>query len=150
MGHKLSIDLIPIKLGEFDLILGIDWLYNHGAMIDCQKKSVNIRILNQLKVIFYGSKLPKRSCFLTMTQVQKLLRKRCVGYLCHVVDTQQVEADMGQIHVVNEFADVFPDEFPGLLSNREVKFVIDIVPGTTPVSKAPYCMAPVKMKELMI
>ena len=41
-------------------------------------------------------------------------------------------------------------QLPGLPSNREIEFVIDVVPGTAPVSKAPYRMAPVEMKELMI
>jgi len=49
---------------------------------------------------------------------------------------------------VHEFEDVFPDEVPGLPPNREVKFSIDLVPGTGPVSMAPYCMAPTELVEL--
>lgn len=44
-GYKLSVDLIPIKLGELDVILGMDWLFNHGAIIDCQKKCINLQTL---------------------------------------------------------------------------------------------------------
>ena len=50
--------------------------------------------------------------------------------------------------MVNEFSDVFPDELPGLPPDREIEFAIDLAPGTEPVSKAPYRMAPVEMKEL--
>ena len=49
---------------------------------------------------------------------------------------------------MNEFPDVFPDELPGLPPDREIEFAIDLEPGTEPVSKAPYRMAPVEMKEL--
>ena len=45
-------------------------------------------------------------------------------------------------------SDVFPDELPGLPPDREIEFAIDLAPGTEPVSKAPYRMAPVEMKEL--
>jgi len=50
--------------------------------------------------------------------------------------------------VVHEFEDVFPDEVPGLPPNREVEFSIDLVPGTGPVSMAPYRMAPAELVEL--
>jgi len=52
------------------------------------------------------------------------------------------------IPVVHEFEDVFPDEVPGLPPSREVEFSIDLVPGTGPVSMAPYRMAPAELVEL--
>jgi len=52
------------------------------------------------------------------------------------------------ILVVQEFEDVFPDEVPGLPPNREVEFSIDLVPGTGPVTMAPYRMAPTELVEL--
>lgn len=149
-GNKLSVDLVPIRLKEFDVILGMDWLVNHEAIIDCHRKSVNLRLSKKTKVVFFGSNSPRHSCCLSMTQARKMLRKGCVGYLCHVVDTQRVGTSLDQIPVVQEFVDVFPEELSGIPPDREVEFVIDLLPGTTPVSKAPYRMAPVKMKELMI
>ena len=50
--------------------------------------------------------------------------------------------------VVCEFADVFPEELPGLPPVREVEFGIDLIPGTAPISIAPYRMAPAELKEL--
>jgi len=52
------------------------------------------------------------------------------------------------IPVVHEFEDVFPVEVPGLPPSREVEFSIDLVPGTGPVSMAPYRMAPTELVEL--
>ncbi|WVZ52653.1 hypothetical protein U9M48_003692, partial [Paspalum notatum var. saurae] len=53
-----------------------------------------------------------------------------------------------KIPVVFDFPDVFPEELPGLPSDRNVEFAIELVPGTAPVSKRPYRMAPDELKEL--
>ena len=44
--------------------------------------------------------------------------------------------------------DVFPEDLPGLPPEREIEFDIDLIPGTTPISKQPYRMAPTEMEEL--
>ncbi|WVZ80296.1 hypothetical protein U9M48_027786 [Paspalum notatum var. saurae] len=53
-----------------------------------------------------------------------------------------------KIPVVSDFPDVFPEELPGLPPDRNVEFAIELVPGTAPVSKRPYRMAPDELKEL--
>ena len=55
---------------------------------------------------------------------------------------------MEKIPVVKEFPDVFPEELPGIPTEREVDLSIEVVHGTTSISKAPYCMAPTELKEL--
>ena len=52
------------------------------------------------------------------------------------------------IPVIREFPDVFPEELPGVLLEREVDLSIEVVLGTTPISRAPYRMAPTELKEL--
>ena len=52
------------------------------------------------------------------------------------------------MHVVSEFVDIFFDELPDLPPHREVEFGIDLVPGTTPISKAPYRLSLVELREL--
>nr|GFC96668.1 uncharacterized protein [Tanacetum cinerariifolium] len=49
---------------------------------------------------------------------------------------------------VREFADVFPDELPGLPLAREIEFGIELIPSAEPISKALYRMTPVELKEL--
>ena len=72
-----------------------------------------------------------------------------MGYLAHVVDTNRTETSgPGETRVVCDFADVFPDELPGLPPSREIEFAIDLIPGFEPASKAPYRMAPAELKEL--
>ena len=57
---------------------------------------------------------------------------------------------METIPIVREFPDVFPEELPGIPLEREVDLSIEIVPGTAPVSRAPYRMAPAELKELKV
>jgi hypothetical protein len=52
------------------------------------------------------------------------------------------------IRVVRDFPDVFPEELPGMPLDREVEFVIDILPSTAPISKKPYRMSVEELKEL--
>ena len=52
--------------------------------------------------------------------------------------------------MVKEFPDVFPEELPGLLPEREVDLSVEILSGTAPISRAPYRMASTKLKELKI
>ncbi|GAB2271629.1 hypothetical protein Dimus_038926 [Dionaea muscipula] len=77
-----------------------------------------------------------------------MLMKGCEGFLAYIVETRTDEPKLEDIPVVCEFADVFPEDLPGLPSDREVEFVIDLLPDTRPISKAPYRMAPVELKEL--
>nr|GFD41857.1 putative reverse transcriptase domain, aspartic peptidase domain protein [Tanacetum cinerariifolium] len=60
-------------------------------------------------------------------------------------------SDVSSIHdqpIVFEFLDAFPDELPRIPPVREVKFSIELIPGAEPISKAPYRMAPIELKEL--
>ena len=50
--------------------------------------------------------------------------------------------------IVRDFLEVFPEDLPGLPPNREIEFVIELVLGTSPISKAPYRMVPTELKEL--
>jgi hypothetical protein len=54
----------------------------------------------------------------------------------------------GNIRAVRDFPDVFPEELPGMPPEREVEFVIDLLPGTAPIFKRPYRMSVEELKEL--
>ena len=68
--------------------------------------------------------------------------------MCNVVKTGDVEPSLQEIPVMREFSDVFPEEIPVMPSLREVEFCIDLTFVDTPISKAPYHIAPAKLKEL--
>ncbi|MCI75818.1 cellular nucleic acid-binding protein, partial [Trifolium medium] len=58
------------------------------------------------------------------------------------------KTDIDTLPVVREFADVFPDDIVDLPPEREVEFSIDIVPGTSPISMAPYRMSAAELEKL--
>jgi hypothetical protein len=60
------------------------------------------------------------------------------------------ELKLEDIHAVQEFLDVFPDDLPGMLPERAIEFKIELQPDTALIAKAPYKMSPVELKELKI
>ena len=64
--------------------------------------------------------------------------------MCFLYDGVTSEEDP----VVCEYADVFPDELPGMPPDRDIEFAIELQPGTTPISKRPYRMPPAELAEL--
>ena len=81
-------------------------------------------------------------------EARRLLHKGCEAYLAHAIDNSLFEVTVGNVHVVCEFPDVFPEDLLGLPPDRELEFEIELLLGSTPVSIPPYRMAPTKLKEL--
>ena len=76
-------------------------------------------------------------------------RKGCQGFLAYVVNEEN-DLKLEDIPFVRDYHDVFLDDPPGLPPERKVEFTIDLALETTPISKAPYRMAPMELKELKI
>ena len=76
------------------------------------------------------------------------MRKGCETFLAVILDSKRGQVDVEKIPVLREFPDVFPEELPGIPLEIEVDLAIEIVPGTIPMSRAPYKMAPTELKEL--
>src|SRR3954467_3478328 len=132
-GNQIAIEglvflasLIALKSSDIDVILGMDWLSRQNAYLDCKGKSVKLTHPSG-KTISYNS--PR-----TRTQVQSL----------NVLPL----SDLEDISVVRDFPDVFPEELPGMPPDRCVEFIVDLIPGTAPISRRPYKMAPHELAEL--
>ncbi|KAJ9547520.1 hypothetical protein OSB04_020063 [Centaurea solstitialis] len=147
-GKDFSIDLIPIKIGSFDIIVGMDWMSNHRATICCAEKIVTLPLPDGSVLEVHGEK-PKRDFKLvSFMKMRSHLRKDCVAFMAHVIDKKTEEKSIQDIPVVREFPEVFPEELPGLPPPRQVEFHIDLVPGAGPIAKSPYRLAPSEMQEL--
>nr|GFB23281.1 putative reverse transcriptase domain-containing protein [Tanacetum cinerariifolium] len=142
------INALPLDMCEFDIILGMDWLTEHHATIDCRSYRVIFGNIHAPEFIYHGSLLGKSMQIISALQARTLLSHGCEGFLATIHDTT---SDVPSIHdqpIVSEFPDVFPDELLGIPLVREVEFSIELIPGAEPISKAPYCMAPIELKEL--
>ncbi|GJV83722.1 putative nucleotidyltransferase, ribonuclease H [Tanacetum coccineum] len=89
-----------------------------------------------------------RPLFISALEARTFTMHGCEGFLATIHDTT---SDVSSIHdqpIVSEFQDVFPEELPGIPPIRDVEFNIELIPGAEPISKAPYRMAPIELKEL--
>ena len=73
-----------------------------------------------------------------------------MGYLASLIELPKDDLSSKQVPIVQEFVDVFTKNLSGLPPDREIEFTIDLVPGTAPISKAPYHMTPYELKELKV
>ncbi|KAA3480554.1 DNA/RNA polymerases superfamily protein [Gossypium australe] len=141
-------NLMLLPFDEFDIILGMDCLTLHNAIVNCKRKSIELRSQNGEIVRIESNDMKGVPRVVSAMKAMNLVRKGCKAYLAYVMDTKVLETKVESVPVVCEFPDVFPEELMGLPSNREVEFGIELVPGTTPISIAPYRMAPTGFARL--
>ena len=148
--HEFEADLIVLDIHDFDIILGMDWLAKHHVTVDCYRKEVKFNQPGEPEVIFCGERKILPTSLISIIQENKMLRKACQGYLVYAIESGNSEMQLAKVPMVNEFFDVFPEDLPGLLPDREIEFEIELAPGTEPISIAPYRMAPAELKELKV
>ena len=98
------------------------------------------------RLVFKGVDVVPPPYLISSMQASQLIEKESQAFLCSVMDTHITLPCLEDIYVVQEF----PDELPGSLVDREIEFYIDLNPGTRPISKAPYRMSPLELKELKV
>nr|GEV84721.1 hypothetical protein [Tanacetum cinerariifolium] len=121
LGLPFNVELMPVELGSFDIIIGMDWLANHHAMIVCDKKIVRIT---------YGDEV-------LIVQVMEKETKY-----------KSEEKRLEDVPTVRDFLEVFPKDFLGLPPTRKVEFQINLVLGAAPLAQASYRLAPSELQEL--
>ncbi|GJV30708.1 putative reverse transcriptase domain-containing protein [Tanacetum coccineum] len=144
-----NIDLIPIMLGVFDIMISMDWLDNYDANILCSQKLVRVVNPQGWEIIIYGDKRKVDFKLCLVIKARKYLSHGFQAFMAHVIDTRFEKKSAKDVLIVNEFLEVFPKYLPGIPPERQVEFQIDLIPGATPIAKTPYRLASSKMKELM-
>ncbi|GJT52477.1 putative reverse transcriptase domain-containing protein [Tanacetum coccineum] len=147
VNHLFNIDLMPIELGTFDVIIGMDWLVLHDAVIVCGKKEVHVPLKKRTLVV-KGDDGVSRLKVVSCMKVKKYVDRGSYLFVAQVIEKEPAERRLEDVPVICEFPDVFPEDLPGLPPSRQVEFVIELVPGAAPVARAPYRLAPSEMKEL--
>ncbi|XP_071694389.1 uncharacterized protein [Rutidosis leptorrhynchoides] len=138
-----------MPIPSFDVVLGMNWLSDHKASIKCDRKILSFSVAGGKRVVARGDRGGFRCPLLSMIKAQKSLAKGYDSFLAYVIDVKKEKKVVSDIPVVSEYPEVFPDEFPGLPPIREVEYKIELVPGATPVTKAPYRLAPSEIREMM-
>ncbi|GJS53933.1 putative reverse transcriptase domain-containing protein [Tanacetum coccineum] len=155
LNHPFNIYLMPVELGSFDVIIGMDWLRRCYAVIVCDEKLVQIPYGNET-LIFCGDESSNdresRLTIISCSKDQEYMAKGCQVFLAQISAKKEEDKSEGKqlknVPIVQDFSEVFPEDLSGLPPARPVEFQIDLIPGAAPVARAPYRLAPSKMKEL--
>jgi hypothetical protein len=125
LGSKIfPTNLIDISLAGMDVILGMDWMTQHKVVLDISDRVVEINSPTVGHTTLYLPFKDDSCAYVTIIP------------------------PLDEIPVVCEYSDVFLDELPGMPPDRDVEFVIELQPGTAPISKRPYHMPPKELAEL--
>ncbi|GKE21645.1 hypothetical protein Tco_1433157 [Tanacetum coccineum] len=147
---------MPVELGSFDVIIGIDWLRRCHAMIMCDEKLVRIPYGNET-LVFRGNKSNDereyRLTIISCSKYQEYMMKGCQIFLAYISAKKEEDKSEGKqlkdVPIIGDFPEVFFEDLLGLPPARPMELQIDLIPGATPVARAPYRLAPSEMKELL-
>ncbi|GJW06024.1 reverse transcriptase domain-containing protein [Tanacetum coccineum] len=147
LNQSFEIDLMLIKLGSFDDVIGMDWLSKYHARIICDEKVVYFPIDGETLFI-RGDRSKTRLNLISCIKTKKYISRGCQIFIAQVMEKKSAERRLEDIPVVREFPKVFPEDLPGLPLVFQVEFQIDLMPGAAPVARAPYRLAHSEMQEL--
>jgi hypothetical protein len=146
MNTRAYLNILPFC--SYDYLIGMDWLEQHHAIIDCHKKVFTF--LYEKGSLIKVQRIPG---VVTIREISALQLKRCYRKGCQIFASHMEETYKDKVpnleyyEVLKEFEDVFK-EVLGLSPKRNIDFSINLVPGAAPVSKAPYKMSTPELKEL--
>jgi hypothetical protein len=125
-GVDFLLNLILLDSKGINIILGMDWLSKYDGVIQCAKKAVRLTKKDRTTIEFVAAVQADQASMLSQMKVTAL----------------------EEILVVQEYPDVFPEELPGMPPDRNIEFLIELLPGTPPISKRPYKMPINELVEL--
>jgi hypothetical protein len=109
----------------------MDWLTKHKILIDCAKKSIKLTTPEGKEMEFVAEPIVT------------------VKSVANRANVNQLDASQGSVvSVINEFPDVFPEELSGMPPDRDIEFVIELKPDTSPIYKTLYRMTTSELVEL--
>jgi hypothetical protein len=127
LGSKVfQTNLLTLGLDGIDVILGMNWMTHHKVTLDIAERRIEITSPVVGASTLY---LPLRESMDPSAYVS-------------------IATNLEEIPAVCDYPDVFPDDLSGMPPDRDIEFVIELQPGTAPISKRAYCMPPKELAEL--
>jgi hypothetical protein len=126
--NQMRTDLLLLDLEGMDVLLGMNWMTQHHMSLDISSRTVEIDSPKPESTIFY---LPQRECINYYTYATTGIKLKDIPIIC-------------------EYPDVFLDDLPGMPPYQDIEFIIELQPGTAPISKRSYRMPPNELAELKI
>jgi hypothetical protein len=131
-GLEFLANLVVLESKGIDVILGMDWLSKNNGLIDYAKKAVRLTPSNGKELEYVADNL-----------VTNKAASNSMALLNHLDAASTLD-----IRSVSKFSEVFLEELLGMPSDREIQFVIELVPGTAPIFKRPYRMVANQLAKL--
>nr|GEV94620.1 hypothetical protein [Tanacetum cinerariifolium] len=128
LNHPFNINLMPVEMGNFNVIIGMDWLVKYHAVIFCDDKLVRVPFGDEI-LIFHGCPI-----FLARVTTKE-------------AEDKSKEKRLEDVPIVQDFPEVFPEDLSGIPPTCQMEFQIDLVPGAAHVARAPYRLALSEMRE---
>jgi hypothetical protein len=126
VGREFRANFVVLDSKGIDIILGMGWLSKVDVVIQCAKRSVILRSPEGERFEFVATLLSAADCAVNQLKVDLI----------------------EDIRVICEYPDVFLDDLPGMPPERDIEFLIDLLPGTAPIAKRPYRMSVGELEEL--
>nr|GEU62351.1 putative reverse transcriptase domain-containing protein [Tanacetum cinerariifolium] len=135
MNHPFNIDMMPVPLGSFDVIIGMDWLTKYHGVIICDEKIVRVPFEREM-LIFQGNRDNQREesqlNIILCTKAQEYLSKGCDVFLAHITMKEAKEKSkekrLKDVLIARHFLEVFLEDLSGIPPARQVEFQIDLIP----------------------
>ncbi|XP_071684991.1 uncharacterized protein [Lolium perenne] len=125
-GKRFHANLIVLGEQGLEVILGMDWMVKYKGHIDCARRAITMTAEDG-EIIEHIATMPS----------SKALCKKSVA-----------SPALHEVPIACEYPEVFPDELPGMPPDRDIEFIIELVPGTAPIAQRPYRMNPQELVEL--
>jgi hypothetical protein len=125
--RDFTTNMIVLKGQDIDVILGMNWLAQHKAILNTNLRTIRLSYGQEEVLLSIPVAIPAKPC----------------GRVY-----EAIIPEIQDIPVVCELPDVFPEDLPGLPPERDVEFVIELKPGTTPISRRSYRMPPNELAEI--
>ena len=136
-GRGFGMDLVCLPLEQLDIILGMNWL---------ESNQVHINFF--AKTLIFPEEVGVEDVTMSVKHMNLAVKDGAVVFMLYSAIEAEGKAKSDGLPVVNEFPEVFPEDVSELPPEREVEFTIDLIPGTSPVSMAPYRMSASELAEL--
>nr|GEU78656.1 putative reverse transcriptase domain, ribonuclease H-like domain, aspartic peptidase domain protein [Tanacetum cinerariifolium] len=128
LNHPFNIYLMPIEMGSFDVIIGMDWLVKYHAVIVCDEKLVRVPFGDEILTFHGAGSINGHESRLNIISCIKTLKR------------------LEDVPIVQDFPEVFPEDLPGIPPTHQMEFQIDLVPGATPGDKPEEALQIIKQK----
>ncbi|XP_070056688.1 uncharacterized protein [Nicotiana tomentosiformis] len=121
-GFETKANLLLLNMVDFDIILGMDWLLPHYAILDCHAKIMTLAMPGFSLLEWSGTLEYNPSRVISFLKAQQMVEKGCDAYLAYVRDVSFDTPIVESVPIVRDFPDMFPTDFPGILPDRDIDF----------------------------